>query len=63
MLGKVLGPKTEVTREWRRLHKEELRDVYSLPNTLHVIKPRRMRWRGGMWRVGREERCIQGFGE
>jgi hypothetical protein len=44
VLGKVVGPKTEVTRDWRRLPKEVLHDVYSLPYNLHVIKPRIMRW-------------------
>lgn len=47
MLGKVLGPKTEVTMDWRRLHKEVLHDVYSSPNNLQVIKPKRMRLGGG----------------
>jgi len=36
----------EVTREWRILHNEELNDPYSSPNTVRVIKSRRMRWAG-----------------
>ena len=32
--------------EWRKLHKEELRDLYSLPNIVRVVKSRRMRWAG-----------------
>ena len=57
VLRRVFGPKRdEVTGEWRKLHKEELRDLYSLPNIVRVIKSRRIR--GGMWRVwGSGEVC------
>ena len=41
------GPKRdEVRREWRKLHNEELSDLYSLPNVVRVVKSRRMRWAG-----------------
>ena len=44
VLRKVFGPKRdEVTEEWRKLHKEELSDMYSLPNIVRVVKSRRMR--------------------
>ena len=47
MLRRVFGPKRkEVTGEWRRLHKEELSDLYSLPNIVRVVNSRRMRWTG-----------------
>jgi hypothetical protein len=42
---KIFGPKRdEVTVEWRRLHSEELRDLYSSSNVIRLVKSRRMRW-------------------
>ena len=44
-LRKIFGPKRdEVTVEWRKLHKEELNDLYSTPNFIMLIKSIRMRW-------------------
>ena len=55
VLRRVFGPKRdEVTREWRKLHNEELSDLYSLPNILRVVKSRRMRWAGHVARMGEE---------
>ena len=46
VLRRLFGPKrNEVTGEWRKLHKEELSDLY-LPNIVRVVKSRRMRWAG-----------------
>ena len=51
MLRRIVGPRRdEVTGECRRLHNEELNDLYTSPNVVRVIKSRRMK-RLGMWRV------------
>ena len=54
-LRRVFGPKRdEVTGEWRTLHNEELKDLYSLPNIVQVVKSRRLRWAGHVARMGEE---------
>ena len=53
MLRRVFGPKRdEVTGERRKLHNEELSDLYSLPNIERVVKSRTMRWAGHVARMG-----------
>ena len=53
MLRRVFGPKRdEVTGESRKLHNEELDDLYSSPDIVRVIKSRRMRWAGHVARMG-----------
>jgi hypothetical protein len=47
VLRRIFGPKRdEVTGEWRKLHKEELHDLYSSPSILRMSKSKRMRWEG-----------------
>jgi len=61
VLRRVFGPKRdEMAGEWRKLHNEELRDLYSLPNIVRVVKSRRMRWAGHVAPMGGGERCAQG---
>jgi len=47
-----LPRRDEVTRKWRKLHNEELSDLYSLQNIVRVVKSRRMRWVGHVARMG-----------
>jgi len=55
VLRKVFGPKRdEVTGEWRKLHNEELNDLYSLHNIVRVVKSKRMRWAGHVARMGED---------
>jgi len=61
VLRRVFGSKRdEVTGEWRKLHNEELSDLYSLPSIVWVVKSRRLRWAGHVVRIG-EGRGVQGF--
>jgi hypothetical protein len=46
-----------VTGEWRKLHNEELHDLYSSPSIIRIMKARRMRWAGHVARMG-EKRSV-----
>ena len=53
VLRRIFGPKRdEVTGEWRKLHNEELNDLYCSPNIVRVITSRRMNWAGHVARIG-----------
>jgi len=55
VLRRVFGSRRDdITREWRKLHSEELRDHYTLPNIVRVVKSRRMRWAGHVALMGEE---------
>jgi hypothetical protein len=55
VLRRVFGPKRdEVTGELRKLHNDELNDLYSLRNIVRVVKSRRMRWAGYVARMGED---------
>jgi hypothetical protein len=52
VLRKIFGPKREEDGSWRKLHNDELQNLYSSPNIVRVIKSRRMRWAGHVARMG-----------
>jgi hypothetical protein len=59
VLRRIFGPKRdEVTGERRELHNEELRDLYSSPSIIRIIKSRRTRSAGHVARMGRGETLI-----
>jgi hypothetical protein len=55
LLRRIFGPKRdEVTGGWRKLHNEELHNLYSSLNIIRMIKSRRMRWAGHVAQIGRK---------
>jgi hypothetical protein len=60
VLRRIIGPKRdEVTGEWRKLHNEELHDLYSSPSVMRIIKPRRMRWPGHVAQMGEKRNAYR----
>jgi hypothetical protein len=57
VLRRIVGPKRdEVTGEWRKLHSEELHNLYSSPDIIRQVKSRRMRWEGHVACMGEERK-------
>jgi hypothetical protein len=55
ILRRIFGPKRDdVTGEWRKLHSEELHNLYSSPDIIRQVRSRRMRWAGHLARMGEE---------
>jgi hypothetical protein len=61
MLRRMFGSKRDEDGSWRKLHNDELHGLYSSPNTVRVIKSRRMRWAEYV-AAGGGERCLQVLG-
>ena len=62
VLRRIFGPRrVEVTGEWRRLHNEELNDLYTSPTLVRMIKSRIMGWAGHVARMGEERGCIRSW--
>jgi hypothetical protein len=60
VLRRIFGPKRdEVTGEWRKLHNEDLCDLYSSPSIIRIIKPRKMRWSGHVARLGEKRNAYR----
>jgi hypothetical protein len=60
VLRRIFGPKRdEVTGGWRKLHNEELRDLYSSPSIIRIIKARRMRLAGYVVRMGEKRNAYR----
>jgi hypothetical protein len=61
VLRRIVGlTREEMVRGWRRVHNEELHNLYTSPSTIRMIKPRRMRGVGQVAHMG-DEKCIQNF--
>jgi hypothetical protein len=60
VLRRIFGPKRdEMTGGWRKLHNEELRDLYSSPSIIRIIKSRRMRWAGHLAQTGEKRNAYR----
>jgi hypothetical protein len=59
VLRRIFAPiRDDVMGDWRKLHNEELHNLYSSPDIIRMIKSRRMRWTGNVAQMGGEEECI-----
>jgi hypothetical protein len=57
VLRRISGPKRDEVGEWRKLHNEELHNLYSSPNIIMQIKLRKIRWAGHVARMGEDRKC------
>jgi hypothetical protein len=62
MLRRIFGPKRDdVARDWRKLHNEELHNLYSSPSIIRMIKSKRVRWAGHVSRMGEKKIAYEVF--
>jgi hypothetical protein len=62
VLKRIFGPKRDdVTGEWRKLHSEEIHNLYSSPDTIRQVNSRRLRWTRHVARMGEERRVYKVF--
>jgi hypothetical protein len=62
VLGRIFRPKRdEVTEGWRKLHNEDIRDLYSSPRIIRIIKSKRMRWARHVARMGEKRNAYRLF--
>jgi hypothetical protein len=60
VLRRIFGlMRNEMNGEWRKLHNEELHDLYSLPSIIRIVKARRMRWTGHVARMGEKRNAYR----
>jgi hypothetical protein len=60
ILRRIFGPKRDaVMGEWRKLHNEELHNLYSYPDIIRQVKSRRMRLAGDVARMGEESKVYK----
>jgi hypothetical protein len=60
VLKRIFGPKRdEVKGGWRKLHNEELHNLYSSPNIIRMIKSRRVRWAGRIARIEEKRNALR----
>jgi hypothetical protein len=60
VLRRIFGQKRdEMVGNWRKLHNEELHDLYSSPSIVRMMKPRRMRWAGHVARMGEKRNAYR----
>jgi hypothetical protein len=60
VLRRIFGPKKDkATGDWRKLHNEDLHNLYSLPNIIRMTKSRRMSWTGHVARMGKNRNAYR----